>query len=323
MNLSEIVSNVNAELGPATNINSLIKKWANKAQDEFFVIAKEHSFSWAVLTEIELETVADVEEYTLDPLVDTGKTIIITDRESPKEIIVMPKADILSRVPDIADHSGNPDIAYLSGFSPVRNQPISTSTLSFVSTAADTAVVRIEGLNADGITIGEEITLNGTTPVVSVNSYSRILGRGLNGFLSGIVTITSNTGAVTNEVIGPRQRQGLYPKIVFYPTPSDFRTLYYDAYIKFPSLVNDNDFSLIPERYHSALEFYCLHRGHLHKKDTNLSTFYLKAFESKVMDAIFDDRGPRKRIVMKSWYPTNNTLANGRLPGNYPRSYGA
>jgi len=319
MNLAEIVNNVRVELNSATNIDAVIKRWANKAQKEFIVTAK-HNFSWTILDELTLTTTANQNEYTLSSLVDIGKQIVMTDRTSPRKIEVVSRRDLLEQVPDLDNKTGNPDIAYLAGFSPVANQPTSASTLSLVSTAADTAVVKIEGLNASGVLIGEEVTLTGTTPVVTTNTYTRILGRGLNGFLTGILTITSNAGSITNAVIGPRQRQGMFPKIILYPTPSDARTLYYDAYCKLPDLVNDNDFSIIPEQYHDAIEFYCLYRGNLHKKELDTAQFYLAAFNNQVMSAVNDDKGPYRKIILKSNYP-QKTLPEGRLPGNYPRSY--
>lgn len=324
MNLSEIVNNVNAELGSATNINSLIKLWANRGQKEFISTANtsSHLFSWLALTELTLTTVANQKEYTLSSLVDVGKTIIMTDRTAPKKITIISRQDLLERVPNPDNHTGNPEFAYLSGYSPVANQPTSASTLSLVSSSASdtTAVVKIEGLNASGVLVGEEVTLDGVTPVVTTNTYSRVFGRSNNNYLSGILTITSNAGVVTNAVVGPRQRQGLYPKIVLYPTPSDARTLYYDAYMVLPELVNDNDFSLIPEQYHNAIEFYCLYRGQLHKKDQGLAEHYLQAFKNRIAEAMQDDKGPKRQIVLKSDSPTH-FLAEGRLPGNYPRGY--
>lgn len=324
MNLSEIVANVNAELSPATNLNVLIKKWANKAQQAFISTASKiapfHNFSWLALTELTLTTVANQYEYALSPMVDLGKAITIYTRTTPRKIEVMVRNDLIDREPDFVNTTGNPDIAYLSGFTPVENQPTSASTLSLVSTAADTAVVKIDGLTSAGVLIGEEVTLNGTIPVVTTNSYSRILGRGINGYLNGILTITSNGGTVTNAVIGPRDRQRMYPRLVFYPVPSGAETIYYDAYMRLPDLVNDNDFSLIPDDYHDGIEHYCLYRGYRHKKDMGSSQEAKQAFEDVVMRAINNDKGPKKKIVIKSWSP-EKILSTGRLPSNYPRSW--
>lgn len=316
MNLSEIVANSRAEVAPATNIDTLFKRWANRAQKRFISEAN-HDFSWLVLTELSFSTTASQREYTLSPLVDVGKIIILTERTSPRKIEIITREQFLERVPDPTDNEGDPYFAYLSGFSPVANQPSSASTLSLVSTASDSAVVKIEGLSSGGVLIGEEVTLNGTTPVSTTNSYARILNRGINGFLSGTLTITSNSGAVTNAVISPRSRQGMHPKIILWPTPSSSLTYYYDAYMRLPELVNDNDFSLIPEGYHEALENYCMYKGHRFKKDLEMSQAALIDFKDIVAKAVSDDKGPRKRIALQSYPGTESRFSN--LPGNYPR----
>jgi hypothetical protein len=316
MNLSEIVLNVNAELHPSTNIDSIIKRWANRGQKRF-VSSIPHQFSWMKINGLTLTTTSGVSEYALSPLVNTAKDIIIRDQANQWKIKVVTREQFQAAYPDASDASGSPEIAYLSGFSPVSNQPSSASLLSFVSSAADTAVVKIEGLNSSGILVGEEITLNGTTPVSSVISYSRILGRSINGFMSGNLTITSNAGAVTNLVVGPRQRQTTMPTIIFYPQPDASATLYYDATMTLPDIVNDNDMSLIPEVYHDAIESYCLYKGYLHKKDKESAAMAMQDFMKRVDEARVDDIGPRKSIVMRDFNGSNRTF-EPRFPSNFP-----
>ena len=321
MNLGEIVANVNARVLPATNIDTLIKRWANRGQQKFLSEAN-HQFNWLTQTEYTLVTQPNQKEYGLSPLVDVGKVIIFTERTSPRRIEFVTRSDLLERVPDLDNHVGTPEIAYLSGFTPVQNQPTSTSTLDLVSSSASdtTVVVKIDGLDSLNTLIGEEVTLTGTTPVTTVNSYSKILGRGLSAYPVGIITITSNGGLITNAKISPRDRQGMYPKVVLYPTPQGSETIYYDFTMKLPALVNNNDFSLIPEQYHDAIEDYCAYYGHLHKNDPVAAQGAMASFKDTVMRAVMDDKGPKRKTIMKSWFP-NQFLSEGRLPGNYPRNY--
>ncbi|MGE0630963.1 MAG: hypothetical protein AB7O96_01040 [Pseudobdellovibrionaceae bacterium] len=318
MHLSEIVNNVRAEVQPASNIDSLIKKWANRAQKRFLIEAK-HNFSWLVLDKLTFTTNAGEGDVTLSPIVDVGKTIVITDRVSPRKITVITREQFYNSVPNPTTNQGTPKVAFLSGYSPVQFQPSSDSQLSIVSSSTSdvTSVVRIEGLNASGVPIGEDVILNGTTPVSTVNSYSRILGRSINAFLTGVLTITSNAGAVTNAVIGPRQRQALYPKITLWPTPSTAQTFYYDAYSVVTELTGDNDFSIIPEDYHEAIESFCCYRGFNLKKDPVMAQSSLANFKDVVMLAVADDKGPRKSIQMESRPSIYSDFSN--LPGNYPR----
>lgn len=316
MQLSEIVTNVKSEFGPVTNIDNLIKIWANKGQQRFISSTK-HYFSWMILNRLTLTTEADVSEYALSPLVDTSKMINMYSEDRRWTIRVISRREFQERFPDTSLISGDPVIAYLSGYTPVSKQPTSASQLTLVSTAADTSIVTIDGLNTDGILIREEITLDGLNPVVSVNSFTRIMGRSINGFLNGIVTMTSNGGAVTNAVISPRDRQGLMPKLTFYPTPSSAKSLYYDACMKLPPLVSDNDMSLIPEQYHDAIEEYCLFRGYKHKKDTVNANASLQLFKERVEEAVRDDRGPSREIIVNGARGFNY-LGDGALPGLFP-----
>lgn len=317
MNLAEIITNVNAELGPATNIDALIRKWANRGQQKFLSSAN-HDFSWSILNGLTLTTEAEIEEYALSPLVDTSKAITMYSVERRWRIKVISRREFQTRFPDTTLISGDPVIAYLSGYTPFNKQPSSASVLTLVSSDSnDDAVVTIDGLDSNGVLAREEITLTGNVPVDSTTSFTRVLGRSINGYLAGILTITSNAGAVTNEVVSPRERQGLRPKITFYPTPSEAKAIYYDAVMKFPQLVTDNDMSLIPEQFHDAIEDYCLYRGYRHKKDKNTAESCYMLFKERVAEAVRDDRGPSREVIVNGGKGFNY-LGDGSLPGLFP-----
>jgi len=318
MNLAEIVINVKSEVGPATNIDTLIKRWANRGQQKFVSMVK-HYFSWLILNRLVLTTESGVSEYALSPLVDRSKLISMYSEDRRWTIDVISRAQFQERFPDATLISGDPMIAYLSGYTPVSRQPTSASQLTVVSTASDSSVIMIDGLNADGVLIREEITLNGTNPVVSTNSFIKIMGRSFNAFLTGIVTITSNAGAVTNATISARDRQGMMPKITFYPAPSSAKTLYYDATMRLPPLVTDNDTSFIPEDFHDAIEDYAMYRGYRHKKDMPNAKEAYAAFQARVQEAVRDDRGPVQDIIING-ARGNSYLGEGSLPGLFPNN---
>lgn len=318
MNLSEIVTSVKSEVSPATNIDALIKKWANQGQKRFVTMTN-HNFQWMNLNKLTLTTEAGVDEYALSPLIDRSKIISIYSIDRRWTIRVISRQEFQERFPDPSLGSGDPVVAYLSGFTPVSRQPSSASQLTVVSTAADNSIITIDGLNTDGVLIREEITLNGTNPVVSTNSFTKIMGRSFNAYLTGIVTMTSNGGAVTNATISPRDRQSPMAKITFYPTPAEAKTLYYDGTMRLPPLVSDNDFSLIPEDYHDAIEEYCMFRGYRHKKDANNAAMCLAAFEKRVLEAVRDDRGPIREIIVNGGRG-RSYLGEGTLPGLYPNN---
>lgn len=71
-------------------------------------------------------------------------------------------------------------------------------------TAGDARVVRITGLNGSGAPVTETVTLNGTTEVLSANTYSKVWGcsaASTDG--AKTITIKQGSGGTTRGVIGP------------------------------------------------------------------------------------------------------------------------
>jgi len=97
--------------------------------------------------------------------------------------------------------------------------PSSATTMSMVSTATYdvNAVVAINGLDSNWNQINESVTLNGTTPVATTNSFLRINGMTMtapgSGQTSNAGIITAKSSAVTysqiNATIGKTQT-GIY-----------------------------------------------------------------------------------------------------------------
>lgn len=321
MNLAEIIANVNGELLPASNIDVLIKKWANRAQKRF-VSMTQHEFSWLKLNRLILNTVALQNEYVISPLIDLSKVISFYQEGIIRRKLFVISRDIFQeRFPDPTQITSDPRIAYLSSYSAVQAQPSSASVLTVVSTeVTEDAVIKFEGLNENGVLIGEEVILNGTTPVLTNNQFTKILGRGINNFTIGIITIISNAGAVTNDTVQPRNRQNKYALFTFYPTPGGAGEILYDGTMKLPELVSDNDMSLIPEQYHDAIEDYCLYRGFRHKKDTQGEQSALASFGRRVQEAVLDDKSPSTKIIVGSDFHNHREdfLGTGTLPGLFP-----
>jgi len=87
--------------------------------------------------------------------------------------------------------------------------PSSAVQMTLVSTqAGDTQIVQIQGLDTNYNLLYENVTLNGTTGVVSVNSYLRINGLYItNGVNTGTITCKNSTNlyAQINAGIGQTQ----------------------------------------------------------------------------------------------------------------------
>ena len=78
----------------------------------------------------------------------------------------------------------------------------SASKLTLVSTTTDTGVVFVSGLDSNYNLLSETITLTGTTPVLTVNSYLRVNGLYYtNG--ANVGTITAKVGTTVYGYINP------------------------------------------------------------------------------------------------------------------------
>lgn len=89
-----------------------------------------------------------------------------------------------------------------------------TETVRIVSSNAGdtTQTVTITGRKADGSLAAETLSLNGTTPVTSSNSYERLLIAEMSATAAGTVTVARTTGPTTIRVIpiGERGFQAVF-----------------------------------------------------------------------------------------------------------------
>lgn len=86
--------------------------------------------------------------------------------------------------------------------------PGSALQMTLVSTTTDTQTVQVQGLDANYNLLYENVVLNGTTPVTTVNSYLRINGLYLtSGINAGTITCKNSTNlyAQINPGIGQTQ----------------------------------------------------------------------------------------------------------------------
>jgi len=120
---------------------------------------------------------------------------------------------------------------YLRG---VQNQPTSASKVTIASSSAsDTAAnghyVRLRGLDSNYVEVRETLSMNGTTDVISGNTYLEVwsLDKGTNVtiasnestryFSNGQYTATTNAAAVTLAVIGAEESRREFQWFRFFP----------------------------------------------------------------------------------------------------------
>lgn len=168
-------------------------------------------------------TVSGQEDYVLPKLV--GETYKIKSSGSPYDISVVSEDTFDRNVPNPTS-GGNPTFARLFEMVGVETQPTSASTISVVSSSTQdtTQAVLIKGL-VNGQVDYEQVTLNGTTAVPTSKSFSAIYAVSKSAETAGRVTLTSNSGGVTNVVMAVQEKVVRLRKIRLYPIPSSVLTI--------------------------------------------------------------------------------------------------
>lgn len=233
---SNIVANVGSNVQDTSSaMATIVKRYVNDAQAEFIrranitLIDEDYSFSTAVGTQ----------DYVLPE--NFNKEINVYDATNKKELVRWElQRHIQENLSEIST-AGQPD-KYIILTRPVRSQPTAASTLSLVSSSAsDTSqVVFIKGLSG-GVQVSESVTLTGTTPVVTSNSYTEIISISKSATTVSGITATSNSGAVTVAIIPPSSLAYRVKVIRLHYVPSVVITVNVPYYMKPTTLVNDND----------------------------------------------------------------------------------
>lgn len=318
MDLQTIVSNVNAIAHPITNVDSIIKRFANQGQHAF-ASSKPEGFFWLRQYRYSFTTVNGTQSYSLSPLVDTGKAIVVYDEVNNQEYVPMSMQYMRGQGLDM-NSTGQPYIYSMVEFSPVQFQPTAASVLSFVSSnAADTTqTVFVQGLDTNGILVSETVTLTGAVAAATTLSYTRVMTLSKSAKTAGNVTVTSNGGATTNVVWAPKDLFLQHPVISLYPVPSDAHTVYYDFTMLLPDIIDDNDTSLIPAQYHDVIELYATYKTFAHLNNKAQSDSFFALYKERALEIRKADTTPQSVIVLDDFnvQPQANIA---QFPGNFPR----
>lgn len=170
----------------------------NYINDIYFDLQKR--FNWDLIDhDYTLTTVASQQFYSLPA--NFGKELYVLDSTNGLSLVRESLPIIYEKYPATLGSTGTVE-RYAIFKSPVKMQPTATGTLSVVSSDASdtTQTVFVRGISS-GVEVGESISLNGLTPVVSSNSYSEIISISKSASTTGKVTITS--GSDTLAVIAP------------------------------------------------------------------------------------------------------------------------
>ena len=147
----------------------------------------------------------------------------------------------------------------LWGRTQVKRQPTSASVISIVSSdAADTGGADgldlfIRGETSDGSVKAEIIAPTGATPALSVNTYVKLMQVTKAGPWTGTMTMTSNSGAVTNLILDYCDLGKMYQQMFLLEDPTAAETIEYRFYRNPIRMVNDYDQPDIPYPFSQLL----------------------------------------------------------------------
>lgn len=201
-----------------------------------------------------LTLVASTSEYNLPKVV--GEPYLILSTLSPYFVRPISEDKFDTEVPNPIS-SANPEIAMLFENTGVRTQPTSASIVTIASNSASDTTQKVL---VRGVVSGEEdselLSLSGLTSVNSTKSFSKIYAISKSAATAGLITVTSNSGAVSVLTIGPLEKTVRVKKIRFYPIPSAVGTITI-KHFRVPFIpTQDFDDSGIPSRWDYIVEQY-------------------------------------------------------------------
>jgi len=253
------IQNTNASTSNADDLLPKIKDWINIRYDRVY-----RSFDWICTTETQdLQIVASQQEYIFNR--DIGKIISIFDRTNGVPVHEDTIENHIRNNGIDFDQTGNiqrddPSRYRMVGEYTVRNEiGASAETINVVSTnnTTDIApnVVRIVGL-VNGVEIGENITLTGTTTATSINTYdanqklkvSVGTSDGTRNTIVGKITASGTTSSTIFSDIAPTEFAHMYRWIRVSPQPLTGATqpvweVWYQKVLRF--LEDNNDITVI------------------------------------------------------------------------------
>jgi hypothetical protein len=103
-------------------------------------------------------------------------------------------------------------------------------------------------------TVEEEVQLNGSTAVATVNSFTSLIKISKSDKTMGYITATSNAAAVSNVILDAGETDHEFFYINLYPTPSAIESVTYEFSSQHPILYKNSDAPVFPAQYHPLLQ---------------------------------------------------------------------
>lgn len=245
--LSTIRTEVKANVKNSVISDSRIDLWANLSQEEIWRhLDPEFGKETATFT-----TSSSVRLYHFDA--SLCKILSVVDQTNDLPLTQISETEVEAFDPDL-NESGSPTFYSLYGLSYISNQPTAASTISIVSSdnTDTTQTVQVVG-TVGGQEDADTVTLTGIVPAVTSKSFTALRRISKSAVTEGIITATSNAGAVTNVSISSRKLFREMQPIRLWPIPDASLTILV-RFIRNPVPMRDAyDTPDLPELWHSIL----------------------------------------------------------------------
>lgn len=311
LTLDNIRSRVKSAVKNNSLTSTLLDSWANESLHEIW---REIDGQFGK-EEISFTTVSGVSKYY--PEFSINKIFSLRDVTNNTVIYESSYSEVMGEDPD-QSNSGSPTVYYQQGISHIQKQPTSASAVTLVSTSgSDTSqsVLVIGKLN--GIIYSETKLLNGSTNVVTTQTFDELINIIKSTTTVGLVTATTNSGAIINAKLAPRVKMLELQPIGLWPVPDGALTIKGEVLRQPLALVDTYDVPDLPERWHPLLLDKITAKAHAYLYEFDVAA-------NKEKKALVDLEAFKKEQYYK---PNHSRVIGtkrrikviGRLPSNYTR----
>lgn len=195
-------------------------------------------------SDYQFTTTAGTEDYILPQ--DFSKEISVRDATNKQFLNRLDLQSAIMNDSSTTDNTGSVS-KYIIMDKTVRNQPTAASVITFVSSSAsDTSqTVYVKGFDSNGYEDYETVTLTGTTPVATSKSFVRVLLIAKSAVTTGLITATSNSGAVSVAVLSRAMLEHRIKVMRFVNIPNQTLTIEINYIQKPTPMSQDYDYPLI------------------------------------------------------------------------------
>lgn len=257
-------------------------------------------------------------DYSFSTTAGTEDYIMPQDFETELSVVDKTNGRLLSRIDSqqLAEHyfSQLDDQGVVTHYivldKTVRNQPTANSTLSIVSSSAsDTQTVYVKGFDSNGYEDYETVTLTGTTPVVTTKTYSRITMIAKSAVTVGVITITSNSGAVTVAILSRQMLEHRIKMMRLVQVPNSVITVELNYIQGFTELNQTYDYPILDCA--EILEAGAIADGWRHKRQFGKAADFDIIFEKRLANLIFDYEAQPNKVNLFNVKPYSREFETG------------